>query len=572
MLIRMDISNFALIDHAVFEPRKGLTIITGETGAGKSLLIDAISALRGSRIGRDTVRTGSRKASVEAVFDQISQLVSEADMASFGIEAEADDTLILSREISSDGKSVSRMNGKLVPLSALKEIGSKLVDIHGQNDQQAIFVQSMHLELLDRFGGLPVRDAISAYRDTLLLYRACIEEIKRLGTDPAARKRRMELLAYQISELEEAAFKPGEEETLMSQKKALSSFEKIREGLSSCYTIIKDEEESSVMQQLSRAAASLETAVRLDPSLKDTLNQLRSAILTIEGVGDDLSSFIASSDQPKTSLPAVEERLDQLFRFKVKYGSDIPEMLAFLEQAKIEYDGIAGSEKRLDALHKNRLSLEKILMERADAVHNVRQIAAQQLSRSIMDELSDLGMPGASFSVQFEQHPRDRFFSRTGYDDVSFMMSANPGEPEKPLARIASGGEASRIMLAIKTILSAADETPTLIFDEIDAGISGRTATVVAQKLRNLSGAHQVLCVTHMAQIASAADQHFMIEKEMEESRTHTLIREMDREERRQEVARLLSGDKYNQASLDLAEQLIERKSASYVDGEFSSR
>jgi len=555
----MDISNFALIDHAVFEPGIGFTIITGETGAGKSLLIDAISALRGNRISKDAVRTGCRKAVIEAAFDQVTALIPRAELASIGIEIDTDDTLIISREISADGKSIARMNGKMIPVSALKDIGTRLVDIHGQNDQQAIFQPAMHLDLLDRFGNTPVMQEISAYRETLVLYRNCIEEIRKLGTDPAARSRRAELLAYQISELEEADFKAGEEEDLLNQKRTLSSYEKIREGLSNCYGILESEEDGSAMLQLQLALSTLESVVRLDPSLKDLAVQLRSALLSLESIGEDLSAFMAASEQPKASLSVIEARLDLLFRFKVKYGASIQDMLSYLEQARIEYDGIAGSEKRLEELHRNRLSLEKVLMERADAVHNARQTAALDLSRSIMSELSDLGMPGAVFSVLFTQRPRERFFSKTGYDDAAFMMSANPGEPEKPLARIASGGEASRIMLAIKTILASADETPTLIFDEIDTGISGKTATVVAQKLFKLSQSHQVLCVTHMAQIAAAADRHFMIEKELEDERTHTLIRELDRKERVEEVARLLSGDKTDHASLDLAEQLIER-------------
>jgi len=565
MLIRMDISNFALIDNAVFEPQSGFTIITGETGAGKSLLIDAISALRGSRIGKDAVRTGCKKAIIEAAFDRISELISNNELDSLGVTPEVDDTLILSREIMADGKSVARMNGKLVPISVLKDIGSRLVDIHGQNDQQAIFIPAMHLELLDRFGNAPVRDEIVSYGNTLSLYRTCIEGIHRLGTDPAARNRRAELLVYQIAELEDADFKIGEEEELINQKRILSSYEKIREGLSFCYQALDNDDESSAVSILKQMTGTMESVVRLEPALKNVLEQYVSALLVLEGIGDDLSAYMAASDQPQVTLPVIEARLDQLFRFKVKYGSTTADMHLFLEQAKTERDEILGSEKRLEELHRSRLSLEKILMEKADAVHNARQTAAFDLSRSIMHELSDLGMEGSTFSAAFSQRPRERFFSRTGYDEVSFMMSANPGEPEKPLARIASGGEASRIMLAIKTILASADETPTLIFDEIDAGISGKTATVVSQKLRTLSQTHQVLCVTHMAQIAAAADQHFVIRKDVEAERTHTVISELDSRERVEEVARLLSGEMKDHASLDLAAQLIERKSTSFI-------
>lgn len=571
MLIRMDISNFALIDQAVFEPQEGFTIITGETGAGKSLLIDAISALRGSRIGKDAVRTGCKKAIVESVFDHISQTISNEELEEAGIIVDQDDTLIISREILADGKSISRMNGKLIPSSVLKNFGSRLVDIHGQNDQQQIFLPAMHLELLDRFGKTAIHDAILAYSKTLVLYRNCIEEIQKLGSDPAARSRRAELLVYQISELEEADFKIGEEEDLIVQKRVLSSFEKIRESLSFCSQTLDSDDDSSAVSFLHQAALSLESAVRLDSSLHDLLEQYRSALLILEGVNENISSYLTSAEQPAVSLSAIEERLDKFFRFKVKYGASTTEMLAYLDNARNELDEIKGSDKRLEELHRSRLSLEKMLMQNADAVHNARLVAASELSKSIINELSDLGMPGTVFSVAFSQRPRERFFSRTGYDEAAFMISANPGEPEKPLAKIASGGEASRIMLAIKTILASADETPTLIFDEIDSGISGKTATVVSQKLRTLSTTHQVLCVTHMAQIAAAADQHFVIRKDIDDQRTHTIIHEVTNLDRIEEVSRLLSGDTSDQASLDLASQMIKRKSTSYLKSDLET-
>lgn len=572
MLIRMDITNFALIDNAVFEPRKGFTIITGETGAGKSLLIDALDCLRGSRAGKDTVRTGCRKAVIEALFDGVSGLVEDRELEEYGIAPEADDTMIITREITSDGKSAARINGKMVPLSVLKEFGSRLVDIHGQNDQQAIFQPAMHIELLDRFGGAAVTDKVAEYATALQEYRSCIEEIRKLGTDPAARKRRAELLSYQISELEEAGFRKGEEEELLQQKKLLSSGERLREGLSECCALLKSEEEGSVPMQLAAAEALLESVVKLEPALKETLDQLSQAISAIEGTGDVLEAYLDRAGLPQASLSDIESRLDQLFRFKVKYGSTIPEMLLFLENARAEADDLKGSEKRLEQLHRDRLVLEKVLMEKADAVHNARKTAARDLSRSIIAELADLGMEGAVFSVAFSQRPRDRFFTRNGYDDVAFMMSANPGEPEKPLSKIASGGEASRIMLAIKTILASADSTPTLIFDEIDAGISGRTATIVAQKLRRLSETHQVFCVTHMAQISAAADRHYIIEKETRDERTHTMIRSLEKKEREEEIARLLSGDRYDKTSLDLAARLIVGRSGEFLASDLEEK
>jgi DNA repair protein RecN (Recombination protein N) len=555
----MQITNFALIDQAVFEPGRGFSGITGETGAGKSLLIDAISALCGQRVGRDAVRTGAERAIIEACYDNASSTLTVSDYDAFGILPESDDILIISREILSDGRSNARINGRLVTLGALKDIGSKLIDIHGQNDQQAIFQKSKHLDLLDRFGGSSISDAIAQYAEQLTEYRQCIEEIKSLGTDPEARAKRAELLLFQINELEEASFQDNEEEELMQKKRSLASFERIQENLRMYKDLMEDSDES-VIPRLSGSRQYLTAAAGLDPQLARQVETLKSCEWTLQGILSDIDKYLDKKEAPTESLSSVEKRLDILFRFKVKYGRSIPEMKQFLIEAKREYDTIVGSEKRLSELHHKRLQIEKSLMERADAIHMARVKAAADLSKNIMHELSDLGMEGSVFRVLFTQRPRDRFFSRTGYDEAEFMMSANAGEPEKPLAKIASGGEASRIMLAIKTILASADDTPTLIFDEIDAGISGATATAVAHKMARLAKSHQVLCVTHMAQIAASTDHHYLIEKRQEGGRTVTSIRILNPGDREQEIARLLSGEKEDHFSLDLAKQMIERK------------
>lgn len=559
MLTRMQITNFALIDQALFEPGEGFSGITGETGAGKSLLIDAISALCGQRVGRDAVRTGADRAVIEASFDKISSTLSSGDLEEWGIIQEPDDSLIVSREIMSDGRSSARINGRLVTLSVMKEIGSRLIDIHGQNDQQAIFQRSRHLDLLDRFGGRKISEAIGLYAGQLTEYRQCIDEIKSLGTDPEARAKRAELLLYQINELEEAAFQDNEEEDLMQKKRKLASFERIEENLQ-LYKGLMDESDDSVIPRLSFSLQYLTAAAGLDPALTQHVETLKSCEWTLSGIISDLDTYMSHKEAPTESLASVEKRLDTLFRFKVKYGRSVSEMKQFLEEARLEYDRIIGSEKRLNELHQKRLLIEKSLMERADAIHLARVKSASELSQNIMHELSDLGMSGSVFHVSFSQRPRDRFFSRTGYDEAEFMMSANTGEPEKPLAKVASGGEASRIMLAIKTILASADDTPTLIFDEIDAGISGATATSVAHKMARLARTHQVLCVTHMAQIAAATDHHYLIEKRQEDSRTVTSIRLLKQIDREQEIARLLSGEKEDLISLDLAKQMIDRK------------
>ena len=560
MLIRMDIINFALIDYAIFEPQSGFTVITGETGAGKSLLIDAISALRGEKMGKDAVRTGCKKASVEAIFDRVSHVCGTEELANAGIPAELDDTIVISREISSDGKSICRINGKIMPLSLLKDIGSRFVDIHGQNDQQAIFRPSMHLLLLDRFGGLKIQDAVQSYVLTLASYRDCIERIRLLGSDPVKQKQRSELLQFQMSEIENANFSVGDEEALLEQKRVLSNYDKIRLGIYGVLAQISRDDDAAPISLLYGSSSSFDSLLRYDLSLRPIYDQYVSALAVLDGVKEDLDTYLDHLALPSISLTDVENRLDLLFRLKIKYGATIPLILSYKSEVEKELQMIKENEAALLDSHKQRLILEKELIDKADTIHNERVTFSHLLCESIKRELADLGMPGATFSVMFSQRPRDRFFSKNGYDEVSFMMSANRGEEEKPLAKIASGGEASRIMLAIKTILASADDTDTLIFDEIDTGISGHTATVVAQKIQLLSRSHQVLCVTHMAQIAAAADRHFVISKNTVEDRTQTSIAELTDAERAPEVARLLSGERLDQKSLDLARQLLMRK------------
>ncbi len=560
MLRRLEIANFALLDQIDFEPGTGLCVITGETGAGKSLLIDALMAIRGERIGKDSVRHGSAKASVQALFDQIDQLHLEPLLSQFGLEAE-DDCLIISREITLDGRSTARINGKLVSLSILKEIGARLVDIHGQNDQQDIFVVSRHQQLLDSFGGQEIRSLMDGYHILLSEYKECLEKIKALGLDPAARTRRAELLAYQIEELTQANLKEGEEESLKEQRQRLNNFQKLEANMQLALAALDLQEPNSPLAQLFTAAHGLDTVAQLNPEMNPILEKLKDALYELEAVESDLNASLEKAAQPEYSLTEIDARLDLLFRFKAKYGETISAMQQYLKEVEIEYHQLLSSEAFLEELHKNRIKLEKELLQQADKLHESRVKVATTLTQSINAELKDLGMAGANFDVIFQKRPKERFFSRTGYDDISFMLSSNPGEPPKPLAKIASGGEASRIMLAIKKILAEVDDTPTLVFDEVDAGISGKTADVVAQKLSSIASTHQVLCVTHMAQIAAAAQQHFFISKTTENQRTHTTLEQLSTESRREEIARLLSGDPKDKTALELAASLIQRHS-----------
>ena len=559
MLVRLEITNFALIDHMVFEPGPGFTILTGETGAGKSLIIDAISALQGNRISRILVRTGTRKAMVEGIFRGVESLFSQEELDESGIAFEDDGFLFLSREIYPDGKSICRINGKNVPVSVLKSFGGRLVDIHGQHDQQTIFSTAMHLSLLDKMCQSELEPVLQDYSERLAEYRELIEKLRVLGMEPEFRARKQELLTYQIREIESADWREEEEEDLRETKVRLLSLEKINASLSLNTDLLAGDGAGSVLTALSVCMNELRSTAHLDSKIQSLFEQVENAYYILEAAKDEMDRVSETYHNPGISLENVEMRLLLFSRLKQKYGNTRGEVLLFLEKAREESLFLESSEKQLILLGQKRVKTERELLDLADEMHRVRECCARRLSTEISSELEALDMKNTSFSVSFSRRPKDRFFSRTGYDEVEFLFSANPGEPEQSLSRIVSGGEASRIMLAIKTILSQVDETPILIFDEIDAGISGKAAMVVSEKLRVISGRHQVLCVTHMAQIAAAADSHFFIDKVMSDDRIHTILQQLTYQERIREVSRLLSGDTQSETSRELAEQLIQK-------------
>lgn len=559
MLIKLSISGFALIDSLDFEPGDGLNVISGETGAGKSLLIDAIGALIGNRIGKESVRTGSDKAIVEGVFDKVSFVIRPEELTELGIQVDDDDLLYISREIQVAGRNIVRINGTLVPLFVLKSIGPRILDIHGQHDQQTIFQVAKHVELLDRYAGVKMERAISEYSVVLAKYKDCFDEIKRLGTDPQVRERRAELLRYHIEELEEADFKPGEDEVLFEKKKIVSGIEKAKAHVESLDQIFSSDDHSSPYSKMHEAEEHIRQLADIREGYRTVASRMKSILLELDSLEEDIGRLNRNMEGEDYSLQDIEDRIDLLFRFRSKYGETAADMCLYLENAKQELDELLESEDRLKELHGQRVVIEKELMNKAMNIRSIREEAASSLSDEIVRELEELGMPGSKFSVTLSERPKSRFFSKNGCDDVAFMFTANPGEPEKPLERIASGGEASRIMLAIKTILANADSTQSLIFDEIDSGVSGRTSTAVASKMKRLARYKQVLCVTHMAQLAAAADHNFFISKEHQMNRTQTVLTQLDVEGKRNEVARLLSGEADVQ-SLNLSEHMISRQ------------
>ncbi len=556
MLVQLTIQDFAIVEYASFTPGKGLNILTGETGAGKSLIIDAISALLGHRIGREYVRKDCDKAIIEAVFDEVSSVIPSSLLEEYGIEAE-EDTLILLREISKDGRSIVRINGRTMPVSVLKSIGACLVDIHGQHDQQTIFDSSKHLGILDDYLGVQIQPHIAAFSSKLEEYREILSARKKYETDPEKSRQMQDLLHYQIKEIEEGAFTDGEEEELVEKLKVLKQEEKRRFHLSFVQGALSTEDSASPLSSLQTAAEHLDALASIDKTFSDSAKQLQSIVMDLEGLHDEMAKEDSLTQE---SYDEVEARLEKLRACTSKYGGSVQAMNDFLLQAKERLEILSEGDTRLKQLNAERVRVERELVSLADTIHDIRVEAGRRLSEDIVSEVQFLGLPNATFEVSFSKRPKERFFSRTGYDEVEFLFSANKGEDLKPLSKTASGGEAARIMLAIKTILARADATPVLIFDEVDSGISGEAAKAVSQSMKKLSKFHQVFCVTHMGQIAAAADQHFFISKDQSGERTKTNVSELGNSGRIMEVARLLSGNSSDEQSQRLAKNLIEER------------
>ncbi len=560
MLRRLEIRNFAVISHCIFEPGNGLNVISGETGAGKSLLIDAIGLILGDKASKNLIRSDCDKAYVEAVFDleslsdrvkdEVKQIAEENGIPE-------DEDLIISREINSDGRSSARINGRTCVLSVLKQISSLLVDIHGQNDTQKIFDESTHVGLLDRFAGPDAVKIKSEYINILKRYKDTLTSIKQLGSSPEAQAKRREYLEFALNEISSANLKSGEDEELRIKKKLFADSAKINSILTETDEILYSSEDNAT-DLLKRACGLLEKLSSIDESYKDLSDRIASLSLDVEAVASEIDGRLADDDYSEAKLDEIDKRLSLIYDLKSKYGNDIDEINLFAKNSREEIDEIDRSEEILDKLRKELKVIEKELLAKAQELSKLRHESALRLSTEIVRELEDLEMPGTRFEVVFTEHPKNRFFSAQGTEDIAFAFSANPGESPKPLSKIASGGEASRIMLAIKTILSGADDTVSLVFDEIDSGISGIAALKVAHKLKKISEGHQVLSVSHTAQIAASADMNFFIHKSSDLVSSHTEITRLDEAGKINEVSRLLSGTD-DEASKELARNLIDR-------------
>lgn len=550
MLSRLHIENIAVIKNADLELTKGFNVLTGETGAGKSILIDSINLVMGERISKDIIRSGAKTAHVSAVFTGISKKAIEA-LESLGFESE--DELLIQRDISSDGKSTCRISGRPATVTIVREIGRLLINIHGQHDNQTLLSPEKHILYLDHFAA--DSELLSEYSKAYREMKQLKTEFQSIQTDDALKERRIDLLKYQIEEIESADLQDGEEEELKAKKLKIVNAEKISSAISKAYAVLGGADDSVGAQELlSDADSSLDDIVDVLPEIKELAQRVKNLSFELNDCTEELRSYISEGDYESQEIENIEERLDTIFRLKKKYGGSIEEILKFLNNSKVELENIETSDERAEIL-RNKLAEANIKVEKIGEKLSLRRKSeAKNLSERVIQELNFLDMPQVRFSVSFNRLKEP---SQNGLDEVEFLITANPGSPARPLAKIASGGEISRVMLAIKAVLANSDDIDSLIFDEIDTGVSGRAAKKIGSKLKLLSNDCQVICITHLAQIASQADNHVLIEKQVAENNTYTRLRTLDYEGRKKELARII-GAEVTENTLQTAAEMLD--------------
>lgn len=554
MLSLLHIENIALIESADLLFGPGFNVLTGETGAGKSIVIDSISAVMGERTSRDLIRTGAKSALVSAVFCDLPPLPWFEET---GISPDENGELIVNRQIQWDGKNLCRVAGKICTVSQLKALGSQLINIHGQHDGQQLLDERYHLFYLDSFGGL--EEDREDYRRAYDAMTALQREMAALHMDEAEKSRRIDTLQYQISELERAGLRPGEEEELSERRTVLRNAGKLVDAVEEAFAALTgDTDSDGAAGLLSQAESALRGVSRLSETLSRLSEQLTDLRCTAEDLAEQLREARDRFDGSPEELDQVESRLDVLYRLKKKYGASEEEMLRYLDRCRLELDEIQMSGDTIVRLEKKWNAAREAAEQKAKLLSQKRRKAAGLLTRRIETELSQLDMPKVRFLVSFGQEAEKIMLNETGLDQVQFFMSANLGEEVKPIQKVASGGELARIMLALKNVLAENDSISTLIFDEVDTGVSGRAAQKVAEKMASVSRAKQVLCVTHLPQIAAMADLHFSVEKGESNGRTYTEVKKLDRPDRKEELARLTGGPHLSKAMLDGAEELLQ--------------
>ena len=548
MLELLHIENIAIIEAADIEFAPGFNALTGETGAGKSIVIDSLSAVLGQRTSRELIRTGAEKAFVSAAFSGTAPELTEE----LGIQPEADGTLLLQREIQTDGKNVCRVNGRPVTVGQLRALGARLLNIHGQHDGQQLLDEEQHIVYLDSFGR--VESLAITYAEKYKNFTDIRRQIGALQMDEAEKARRVDTLQYQIEELRRAKLTPGEEEELTARRGMLRNAEKFLDAVAGAdYALNGDDSGGGALSALRQAQDALSGVRHLDDAFGQLYERLGEAYSEVYDIAATVEDKRGELDVSPGELDRVESRMDLLYRLKKKYGATVEDMLDYQARCEAELAQIEDAGDTLVRLEQALSKAEKEARQAAQALSDARKAAAEQLTSQILAELQQLDMGKIRFAVDFAEKPLDS----DGMDTVRFLMSANVGEELRPIHKIASGGELARIMLAMKNVLSEQDYVGTMVFDEVDTGVSGRAAQKVAEKMARISRRKQVLCVTHLPQLAAMADTHFSVEKGERGGRTYTEVRRLDREQRRRELARLTGGSHVSQTMLDGAEELL---------------
>jgi DNA repair protein RecN (Recombination protein N) len=572
MLSEIDVRNYALIERLSLRFGNGFNVLTGETGAGKSLVIDCVGLVIGGRASSESVRAGCDSAVVEAVFNISDVPDVEALLLEQGIDPEPDGTLIVTREVSRQGRSRCRLNGRIVTLTALSAIGERLVDIYGQHEYQSLARPSRHIGLLDAFGGARLEQVRDSVRQLYEEWRECEEELAELRQHARERAQRADLLAFQVNEIESANLEPGEDVHLVAEQTVLANAERLYDAVVRAYSLIYESsypDIASARDMLGEALEELDNASRIDGTLTSLAESLSALCDHTTEISRALREYRDSIEFDPERLAEVEERLSAISRLKRKYGDSLADVIDHGQLAREELESMTGAGRRVDELEGRSAALSEELGNCASKLSAMRCEIAAELEKEVSRELRDLSMPHAVFKVDVGRK-RDGHeivvdgtpvvIGPDGFDDVEFLFSANPGEEPRPLARIASGGEMSRVMLAIKSVLAVADAMPTMVFDEVDAGIGGEAAIAVASKLANIGKVRQVLAVTHLPQIAAVADNHYAVSKLERSGRMEVTVEKLDIEERVTEVARMLAGEAPSSVTVAHAREMLSRR------------
>ena len=554
MLSLLHIENIALIQSADIRFEPGFNVLTGETGAGKSIVIDSIGAVLGERTSRELIRTGAKSALVTAVFTQVPPL---PWLEENGFPT-GEEELLLQRELQGDGRNVCRIDGKLVTVAQLRELGRQLLNIHGQHDGQQLLDPASHLGYLDQFGGC--QPLLEDYQEAYRRWHDIRREMDKLQMDEAERSRRVDTLNYQIQELERAQLKAGEDEELSARRTLLRSAGKLMEAVQSAeFALSGDEDRDGACSLIAQAEGEVQGVSSISPELGELSEKLTALRCAADDAADTLRDLSRSFDFSPGELDQVEERLDLLYRLRKKYGPTVEDMLSYLDRCRKELDQIQYADDTLARLEKDLKKAQKEAARRGEVLSQARREAAGALQARVQEELRQLDMPKVQFQTEFTPKGGEAGMDETGLDEVQFLMSANLGEALKPIQKVASGGELARIMLALKNVLAEGDQIGTLVFDEVDTGVSGRAAQKVAEKMAQVARGKQVLCVTHLPQIAAMADTHFSVQKGEREGRTYTRLERLDRSQRREELARLIGGASITPSLLESAEELLRQ-------------